>query len=95
MRVLTRLECILEDELTICDHPFFVCTLTLTFFNSTCILTIYPFGNMRLCSPTMEKWDYTGFTLSFCDSVIQWFRQHLVSTQYLENVLTESDQILT
>ena len=36
----------------------------------------------------------TGFTLSFRGSVIPSFCEHLVSTQYLENILTESDQIL-
>ena len=37
-------------------------------------------------SPALKKWGYTGFTLSF--------REYLVSAQYLENELTESDQIL-
>ena len=53
-------------------------------------------------SPALEKWGYTGFTLSFRDSVIPWFcgsmvpsfREHFVSAQYLKNKLTESDQIL-
>ena len=53
-------------------------------------------------SPALEKWGYTGFTLSFRDSVVPWFRgsvvpsfrEHFVSAQYLKNKLTESDQIL-
>ena len=53
-------------------------------------------------SPALEKWGYTGFTLSFRDSVIPSFRlsvilsfrEQFVSVQYLENGLTESDQIL-
>ena len=53
-------------------------------------------------APALEKWGYTGFTLSFRDSVIlslhhsvvPSFREHFVSVQYLENGLKESDQIL-
>ena len=51
-------------------------------------------------SPALKKWGYTGFTISFrrsvllCHSVMPLFRQNFVSTQYLENKLTESDQIL-
>ena len=41
-----------------------------------------------------KKWDYTGFTLSFRNSMVWSFCEHFVSTQYLENELTESDQIL-
>ena len=53
-------------------------------------------------SPALKKWGYTGFTMSFRRSVlpsfrysvIPLFRPNFISTQYLENELTESDQIL-
>ena len=53
-------------------------------------------------SPALKKWGYTGFTMSFRRSVIPsfrysvipLFRPNFISTQYLENQFTESDQIL-
>ena len=45
-------------------------------------------------SPALKKWGYTGFTMSFRRSVLPLFRQNFISTQYLENQFTESDQIL-
>ena len=53
-------------------------------------------------SPALKKWGYTGFTISFRRSVlpsfrysvIPLFRPNFISTQYLENQFTESDQIL-
>ena len=54
----------------------------------------FPFKHGTFYSPALEKWGYTGFTLSFRGSVIPSFREHFVSAQYLKNNLTESDQIL-
>ena len=62
----------------------------------------YILPHLDYYSPALKKWGYTGFTMSFRRSVIPsfrysvipLFRPNFISTQYLENQFTESDQIL-